>query len=307
MPHWMIKAGLQRAVGALPKRRVCYELIQRFGSRALTLSSKEFEHKLQECRGHLANLRNHSRCDSFTMFELGTGWFPIVPIGMYLCGASQVTTCDIESLMRPHRVRRVLELFAEYAESHKLDALLPDWIPERSSAIQAALRLPGTAGCGELLDPMAIRLIVQNATQLPSPDASFDFIESTRVLEYIPAPVLESMFREFRRVLRPSGIMSHHIDLQDEYAYFDHSLSPFNFLRYSDAAWRRIRNPFTPLNRMRIGEYRRLIEEAGFRILSENNRQGSTGDLRKVPLASRFRDIDTEDLLVLRSWLVAGS
>jgi hypothetical protein len=225
---------------------------------------------------------------------------------MYLCGASQVTTCDIESLMRPNRVRRVLELFADCAESHKLDGLLPEWIPERLSSVQAALRLPGTAGCAELLEPMAIRVIVQDATQLPFRDDSFDFIESTRVLEYIPASALDSMFVEFRRVLQPSRMMSHHIDLQDEYAFFDHSLSPFNFLRYSDAAWRRIGNPFTPLNRMRIGDYRRLIEGAGFRILSEKNRRGSTSDVRKVPLAPRFRDIDAEDLLVLRSWLVAG-
>jgi len=302
----MIKAGLQRAIGVLPKRRVCYELFQRLGSRALALSTQEFEHKLEECRVHLANLRKHSRSDPFTMFELGTGWFPVVPVGMYLCGASHVTTCDIESLMRPNRVRRVLKLFVDCAKSHRLDAILPEWIPERLQSIQDALRLPGTAGCAELLEPMSVRAIVQDATQLPFPDDSFDFIESTRVLEYIPAPALESILVEFRRVLRPSGLMSHYIDFQDEYAFFDRSLSPFNFLRYSDAAWSRIRNPFTPLNRLRIGEYRRLIETAGFRILSESNRRGSLIELGKVPLAPRFRDMDREDLLVLRSWLVAG-
>jgi hypothetical protein len=307
MPHWMIKAGLQKAIGALPKRRLCYELLQRFGSHSLVLPAQEFEVRLAECRTHLANLRNHSCCRSFAMLELGTGWFPILPVGMYLCGASQITTVDIEPLVRPPLVRRVLELFVDYAESHKLDSLLPEWMPERLAVIRAVLQLPPTAGIAQLLSPMAITVIVQDATKLPFPDDTFDFIESNEVLGHIMAPALLDIFLEFRRLLRSSGIMSHYIDLQDQYAYFDPTLSPYNFLRFSDAAWDRIQNPFTPQSRLRIREYRHLIAQAGFRILSENNRRGSVSDLKKVPLAPRFRGIDSDDLLVLQSWLVAGS
>ena len=30
----------------------------------------------------------HSPAPGFTAYELGTGWFPIIPIGLYLCGAA---------------------------------------------------------------------------------------------------------------------------------------------------------------------------------------------------------------------------
>src|SRR5437868_2185910 len=175
MPHWMIKATLNRAVAALPKRRFGYELLQRIGSRALSLSPQQFEAKLDECRIHLANLRSHSQCESFTVFELGTGWFPIVPIGMFLCGASRTTTCDIESLLQPSRVRRVLELFVEYAHAEKLNALLPGWMPERLETVHRALSLPGTRAAGDLLKPMAISMMVQDASKLPFAAGSFDF------------------------------------------------------------------------------------------------------------------------------------
>src|ERR1051326_4369149 len=131
MPHWKIKAVLNRTVAALPKRRLWYQVLQRFGSRTLSLPAHEFEAKLADCRKQLENYRSHSPFGSFRAFELGTGWFPIVPVGMFLCGASCVTTCDIEPLLQSRRVRRVLEFFMEYASTGKLNSLLPGWMPER--------------------------------------------------------------------------------------------------------------------------------------------------------------------------------
>ena len=87
--------------------------------------------------------------------------------------------------------------------------------------------------------------------------------------------------------------------------HFDRSLTPFNFLRYADPAWRRYDNPIIPQNRLRISDYRRLVRAGGFNITQEVNRRGSAADLSQVPLATHFQKYDREDLLVIYSRLTA--
>src|SRR6476619_3422483 len=61
------------------------------------------------------------------------------------------------------------------------------------------------------------------------PAESIDFVSSTDTCEHIPGTELAEIFRECHRLLRPGGAFSCRIDLQDHYAYFDRSLSKYNF------------------------------------------------------------------------------
>jgi SAM-dependent methyltransferase len=47
--------------------------------------------------------------------------------------------------------------------------------------------------------------IVSDITEIPEPDASFDCILCTEVLEHVPDPV--KVLKEFRRLLKPGGIL----------------------------------------------------------------------------------------------------
>ena len=124
-------------------------------------------------------------------------------------------------------------------------------------------------------------------------------------LEYIPYGTLETMLRELRRVVAARGVMSHEIDLADQYAAFDNSITKFNFLRFSDRMWRLIKNPLIPLNRLRISDYRELLARARFEIIEEDLTRGTAAELSSVPLAPRFRAYSEQDLLVTRAWIVA--
>jgi hypothetical protein len=46
--------------------------------------------------------------------EIGTGPWPIVPIGLYLLGASEIWTSDIVPLLQRDTLRRTIELFCEF-------------------------------------------------------------------------------------------------------------------------------------------------------------------------------------------------
>jgi hypothetical protein len=128
---------------------------------------------------------------------------------------------------------------------------------------------------------------------------------SHSVLQYIPAPVLANMLAEFKRIARPDAVMVHYINLQDQYHAFDKSISPLHFLRYSDRAWRWWwRSPLTPLNRLRLSDYRSLITSAGFEIVREFNTSAPPEELDRIKLAREFEKFSREDLLVLTSRLI---
>jgi hypothetical protein len=99
--------------------------------------------------------------------------------------------------------------------------------------------------------------------------------------------------------------MSHEVDMSDEYSYFDSSITAFNFLRFSDRAWRLINNPLIPLNRLRVSDFRECFREAGFTVVEEVVKWGNPVALSRIRLAPRFARCDPSDLLVLKAWFVA--
>jgi SAM-dependent methyltransferase len=62
------------------------------------------------------------------------------------------------------------------------------------------------AASAERLGLTAVDTVVCDAEQLPFPDDSFDIVFGHAVLHHIPD--LEQAFREFRRVLRPGGVVA---------------------------------------------------------------------------------------------------
>src|SRR2546426_1180464 len=116
MPHWLIKSAIHRAISLLPRPQRWNEWFQEHVTRSLQLGEGEFEWKLKMCRRYVedfSQLRPQAASD-FTALELGTGWYPIVPVGLYLCGASEVWTFDIDPLLRRDRLKVLLNRFREY-------------------------------------------------------------------------------------------------------------------------------------------------------------------------------------------------
>jgi hypothetical protein len=309
MASWLAKAIVQRGIATLPNPHYWNELLQERVTHSLDLTDEVFTHGLRNCQKYLERLRHYGSAaqNGLYVFELGTGWFPVVPLGLFLCGAQEIWTWDIVQHLKLARLKLTLRRFLELEQIQKLrDYITPD--PVRLALLHELIKicdLPQSANPAELLDPFGIHYRIGNAGQSGLPEQSVNLFVSNVVFEYLSPDQLSEILREFRRIATPGAVMSHSIDLRDQYASFDNRITFFNFLRFSDQHWRWLNNPIIPLNRLRISDYRRAFTESGFQIVEEISQRGDPSELAGIPLAERFRGYPVEDLLVMYTDLVA--
>lgn len=84
----------------------------------------------------------------------------------------------------------------------------------------------------DILRACRITYLTEGAVSLSRiPDNSVDLVWSHGVLEHMRRRGFERMCQELHRVMRPTGIVSHAIDLRD------HLGGGLNHLRFSEKAW----------------------------------------------------------------------
>ncbi len=307
MPNWIIKAVIHKSISLLPYKHKLNHLIQNLiGSQVL--HARWFEAKLDQCNNHLEYLLrfNSRKLEDVSTLELGTGWQPIIPIGLFLCGLSDIRTIDEAPHTKPERVHEVLRFFLEYADNGTLKNFLPLLKEDRVERVREVFAEKSGRSASELLAQLSIESVVGDAQAMPLSDGTVDFFVSNNTLEHIPEDVLYGIYREFRRLASPQSIMSHFIDMSDHYAHFDHSITPYNFLKFSTGTWKLIDNSVRILNRLRIGDYRKLHQETGFTVLFEEHEVGSSGMLATVRLAKPFQHLHTEELLITHCWIISA-
>lgn len=307
MATWVLKSALQNLIGRLPQAHRWNSLFQKWVTKGYYPSREAFEDKLRSCSLHFEHYTKFSSTpqDNFRALELGTGPWPIVPIGLYLCGAAEVRTYDIVPVLNNETLRNILQLYSEVMEDGTLERIVPHTIPGRMARLAAIIDSFDNEPPTQALEKLNIHLLLGDARKTMLPDRSIDLFFSTVVLEHINHDILMGLLKEFRRVAAADAIMSHYVGLADQYANFDKSITPYNFLQYSDQQWRLFNNPVIPQSRLRLADYREVLRRTGWTILKEQNSSGALEDLNKIRLASEFTKYSTEDLLVLYTWLVA--
>ena len=302
---WRVKAITQKAIGALPASHRINYLFQRYVTRATVNTDDWFRWNLDEAERHLANWRAASRSDSppGLAIEIGTGWFPVVPLTLALAGVGRVVTVDQVPLLRPDNLAAAARALREFSGNGSLSQRFPELSGERLALLDELASRDRVRP--DDLEALGVEPVIGDARWMELEDGSADFVVSNNVLEHIPGPDLADVLKEMRRVCSPTAVMSHLIDLADHYSTFDRSMSTRNFLRYSERRWRRWDNPIVPQTRLQLSDYRRLIGEAGFRIVSEDLHRAEETALEGFELAPEFRDYPREELLVERAWLVS--
>jgi hypothetical protein len=306
VPSWLLKSAVQRAISLLPASSKWNEFFQTYVTRSLDLTPERFDARLEYCGRHLRNFLElqPENATGFSVFELGTGWYPVVPVGLFLCGAGKSWTVDIAPLLESKRVTAMLWKFVEYGASGALIKYLPRVIPRRLEILRGLAEKGGEPE--QLLREMEIEFRVVDAQNTGLPASAIDLFTSTGVLEYIPRTVLRNILLEAKRVGKDRAVQSHYLNLVDQFSYFDNSITPFNFLKFSNRAWSYLNSPIIWQNRLRITDFRALFVEAGYRMVKEENTTGRAEDLAKVKLAPEFAGYRREDLLVILSWVVAS-
>lgn len=304
--RWLLKAGLQGTISLLPNARGINYIFQKYVSRGVSLSQPEFDARVDLCRRHLHSYQNQhpGRIPAVTV-ELGTGWLPIVTLGLSLCGFDRIYSVDIDPLLRPDRMALTLEYWLRAVDSGTVADL-----PLNENRIQVAREVHGALAASaidarEAMRKLGIEIMVTDARSLPLDSGSVDYFFSTVTFEHIPRATLQGILHEFRRVARSDSIMTHFIDMSDHYSHFDRALTPYNFLRYSEKSWRLFNNRLLYQNRMRITDYRALHDKAGFEIVSEVNASGTAEQIAQIRLAPEFRHYMSADVQVVASMMVS--
>jgi hypothetical protein len=304
---WLLKTAIQRAISLLPRSQWWNSLLQRYVTGRLQIQPYgEFHEKLKACRRHFEYYRTFSRRprEDFNAVEIGTGWFPIIPIGLFLCGAREIWTFDIVGLLRADAFCKIIEYFRLFVETGELKEILPAANPRAVSKLMAVAPLAVKLSPIEFLERLNIHALVQDVGTSGLGDASADLIFSHGVLELVEPAMLPKLLAELRRLASSDSVVSHYICIADQFATFDKSITPFNNLQFSARAWRWLKSPLVPQNRLRVTDYYRAMSEAGLQIVAEENLRGAERELARIRLAPEFELYDKQDLLVLFSSLV---
>lgn len=299
--RWIAKAALQRGIGVLPRADSINYWFQARVTRGLPRDDSSFRLHVDTTLDHLQLFKRHTGRDPVTshFYEFGTGWDLITPLLFAMLGVQRQTLVDIRPNLR-------FELVADSAG--RLERLRP----EIESTTGAKLRALPSVDDRRQLQALGIEYLAPcDARRTGLPSDSVDFISSTFTLEHIPAEDIAAILTESGRLLRPGGVMSSAIDLQDHYSYFDSSITPYNFLKFNDRTWRLVNSPMHYQNRLRLSEYERLFRDAGL-VPKERTPIGPTpaelATVDSLELAPRFQFWpDREDLAVRGVTLVTAA
>ncbi len=302
MPPWLLKAAVQGVLAKLPDPEAANRLLQRYLTRSLELTDATFADKWRQCGHHVEKYRaaTGSAWSGVRALELGTGWFPVVPIGLSVLGAAHVYTVDVRDHLAPNQVKDVIRRYLALAERGELD------VPESAlMRLRAALAASAGRGAREILAQLGVSTVIGDARRLPLPDGSIDLCLSNNTFEHIAPEVLAQILAELHRVTAPSGSGSHYVDMADHYADFDRSIGVYNYLKFPSWMWRLFNNELLYQNRLRLSDYRELHARAGWDVVSEEPRTGTVDELRRVRRSSDFVRYTEEDLRVYACWIVS--
>lgn len=305
MQKWMLKAVIQKTISFLPGKHRLNYLFQKYVTRGVQLSNAYFEDRLTHLHEHHHFFLKYGKeLEGRSLLELGTGWYPVIPVGFFLAGIDEVHTVDISALTDKEKVLTTLQTYRTYYREGKLNGFLQPQA-DRIERLGDILANADRYEFPDLLRALNMTYLVADARHLPMPDDYFDFISSNNTFEHIHPEVLKEILREFKRVLKPEGVMSHFIDMSDHFAHLDDTITIYNFLRFSKRTWQWIDNDIQPQNRWRITHYRELYRKLGIPIAEEQNRPGDREALRAVPLSTPFRELPEEEVAVSHGYLVS--
>jgi SAM-dependent methyltransferase len=238
-----------------------------------------------------------------SVLEVGSGWQPLIPALYSLAGAGRVYLTDLNRLCVPASFHSALQSLRAYKK------LILERIPIGEKAFDEALAWEPEDGLEEGFRRLRLVYLAPcDCRRLKLPASSLDVVTSRAVLEHIPPDVIQDIFHESFRLLKPDGLACHIIDNSDHWQHVDTRISRINFLKFSDFAFKlTCINSLNYQNRLRHSEYRRMFLNSGFTLLRDEPDvdSASLAMLNTLPIISRFRTFTREDLAATTSHFVA--
>jgi len=300
MKKWIQKAIVQKTISYLPFSRSINYLFQKHITKGVHLTDAYFYDRLAHATAHLNAYHKYTgNAVPQSSLEIGTGWYPIVPVAFFLAGVQQIYSVDIALLTSKERLETTLLKFETGYKQGQLQPYLSTILPERYAALTALLKSRHHLTLTNMLQQLHITYLIEDARKLSLSGNSVDLVNSNNTFEHIYPQILVPVLQEFKRVVKkPGGVMSHFIDMSDHFAHFDQSVNIYNFLRFSDAQWKWIDNSIQPQSRCRIYDYRQMYAQTGLPLTEENCNQGAPALLQTIPLHSKYAQHPPQEVAI---------
>lgn len=266
--RWEMKAAIQAALSRIPFGSSIHRRLQDLAGTTKFDANVEYWRRAR----FLLELRSRGLpIEGKSFLEIGTGWYPMLPMLLHALRADRIVTVDLHRWLTRAAVAETTQAVSQIAESlprhfgasaeycrhemHRVNGLCVDSSTSINEVLREAAidyRAPADAACTGL------------------PDGEIDYVVSTNVFEHVRPDAIVSILEESKRILKPGGYIVHHIDPGDHFAY-DKRITTANFLQFSPQAWYYIGGSGLAYhNRLRCIDFLRLIEEAGFHIVHQS-------------------------------------
>lgn len=301
---WHVKASIQALIAALPASTRLNYLFQHLtgGTRQ---DDRTFYYKISHAAHHVENYRDrHAIVPGKIALELGTGWFPVVPIYLFLCGFDRIWSVDVNKWLLQENVIKTLQRYVDWKYNGKLEEFSGHILPERWVALEDILAADKSGGLHALCEHFNFHPINADARQLAGfADSSIDLICSNNTFANIPPEVLGDILIEFKRLLKSNGVMSHHADVSDNFSNFDSSISKYNYL-YVGGIWRFFNNRLSYQNRLRFIDFMRMYDDIALGYEQRHVMEGRSEQIRVDKLVPPFSGYPLNELAILGGYLV---
>jgi len=294
--HWRLKGLAQKGLSIIPGGGHLNDSLQmRYGG--LRHFEQNISEKLEDWRLSMRYLQQVGfELDGANLIEIGTGWYPTLPICFSLVGANRVLTYDITRHLDAGLTFRMIGALEPHLDSiAEAGGVRPEDIRARHHELLQAKDL------NTLLEQARVEYCAPADTRATgSPPGSADLVYSNSVLEHVPKEVIRSLMNEIMRMLRPGGLTLHNVGCNDHYAFVDRRISFVNYLRYSEALWSRWNNRLQYQNRLRAPEFLELAAEAGLEVIYKQVavRPGTREALTTFEVAQEFQRFSLEQMAI---------
>jgi SAM-dependent methyltransferase len=227
--------------------------------------------------------------DGDRIIELGTGWLHWEAITTRLFFNVQGTLLDVWDNRHMGGLKNYLKQL-----DAKLDVLTTDEA-QREAAQDLITRILEAKDFARLYELLGFEYVIDHDGALVDLEKqSYDLAVSGGVLEHVSAKAVPDFVKAIAALLKPGGYSVHSINIRDHLYQYDSAVSPKQYLRYSNRAWRLFfENDVQYINKIQRSEWLEFFSKAGFLLVEE---ESALEDLAGLKIAGDYNKYEETDL-----------
>jgi hypothetical protein len=164
MKKLILKAIVQKSISFLPHSAKVNFFFQKYVTKGVDLSDDLFFDRLSHARDHLkAYLKSSGQSVPASCVELGTGWYPIVPMALFIAGSEKIYSIDITMHATAKSIILTTKKFIEVYERALLANYLPHIQDDRLAILRDISQMSETTAIETLLKQVRLVYLLGDA------------------------------------------------------------------------------------------------------------------------------------------------